>query len=96
MTIHILIEPEKRDGVFGPARALAALEEPIITLEAACKELGAKVTVTRDAAPASATPPITPRRVRRTKAQIAAQTEADKPWDETMVLVRAPAAAEHG
>ena len=94
--IHITIYPEHRDGVFGPARALAALEDPIITLEAACKELGAKVTVTHSTAPTEATPAPTPRRVRRTKAQIEAQIAADKPWDETMVPVRAHAAAEHG
>ena len=92
MTIHISIEPEKRDGVFGPARALAALEEPIMALQAACEALNAKVTITPDAMPVSATPASTPPRVRRTKAQIAAhKAEAKIAMDAAMADALAPA-----
>lgn len=91
MTIHISIEPEHRDGVFGPARALSRLEDPIVALQTACEALGATVTITHDGAPTEAAPAPTLRRVRRTRAQIAAQIAADKPWDETMVPIRAGA-----
>jgi len=72
MTIIIQIEPEKREGMFGPAHALAALEAPVQALEEACAALKASMSVKRvDSAP----PPPAPR-VRRSKAEIAAAKAA--------------------
>lgn len=67
MTIIIHIEPEKREGMFGPAHALAALEGPVRVFMEACQSLNATVVVTGgESAPPAPTP-----RVRRSKAEIA-------------------------
>lgn len=84
MTIIIHIEPEKREGMFGPAHALAALEAPVQALEEACAALKVSVSVRRvDSAP----PPPAPR-VRRSKAEIAAEkTAADAALRDMMQKV---------
>jgi CHASE3 domain sensor protein len=66
--IHITIEPEKREGIFGAANALAALEAPVKALQESAEALGATVTVSHEAT----APTIPTRRKKRTSAQVAA------------------------
>ena len=74
MTIHITIEPEAREGIFGAANALAALEAPVKALQEAAEALGATVMVSH----AESVPAPPEKRQRRTSAQVTADKVAAK------------------
>ena len=89
--IHITIEPEKREGIFGAANALAALESPVKALQEAAEVLGATVTVSHEAT----APTIPTRRKRRTSAQVAADKAAAKAAMDAALIVAKNGAHAH-